>query len=371
MARGSILSRPNKDGTTTYSIKYRAGDGRQVKAASGPSRRQAERALTAALADVDTGRLHSAPSRDTLGDYLDRWLVEHSAYVEVGTLIGYETDVRLRIKPALERMRLNRLTAPDVRRLAADLRAQQLAPKTINNTLVTLKAALNRAVKDGLITHNPAAGVTLPTEHREMDYLRLEEIPVYLAACHDRYRPLAELLLATGVRIGEALALTWGDVDWRSGAIVITKAHKRSGVGSTKGDRSRRVEVGARLVQLLADRRAVQAEQHADDDAGRLLFPGQCGHLDRSHVSRVWHKQALKGAGLRQTIRLHDLRHSAAASWLACGLPMIYVQRQLGHRQVATTIDLYGHLEEGFLRDAAARAEAGVWASGTAPVPRA
>lgn len=49
----------------------------------------------------------------------------------------------------------------------------------------------------------------LPAEHREMDDLRLDEIPAYLAACNDRYRPLAELVLATDIRIGEVLALTW------------------------------------------------------------------------------------------------------------------------------------------------------------------
>ena len=62
------------------------------------------------------------------------------------------------------------------------------------------------------------------------------------------------------------------------------------------------------------------------------MFPGRRGQpLDRSHVSNAWHKHALEDAGLRQTLRLHDLRHTAAASWLAAGLPLIYVQRQLGH----------------------------------------
>jgi hypothetical protein len=87
-------------------------------------------------------------------------------------------------------------------------------------------------------------------------------------------------------------------------------------------------------------------------------------------VSRQWHHEALRGAGLRQTIRLQDFRHSAAAGWLATGLPMIYVQRQLGHSNIGTTIDLYGHLEESFLRDAAARAEAAIWGPPPRLVPR-
>jgi integrase len=125
------------------------------------------------------------------------------------------------------------------------------------------------------------------------------------------------------------------------------------------------VEIGPRLLGLLGDRRAAQAEHRTDDDAAKLVFPGKHGYLSRSNISNAWHHGALKGAGLRQTVRLHDLRHSAAAGWLAAGLPMIYVQRQLGHSNIGTTIDLYGHLEESFLRDAAARAEAAIWA----PVP--
>jgi integrase len=73
------------------------------------------------------------------------------------------------------------------------------------------------------------------------------------------------------------------------------------------------------------------------------------------------HQRALRDAGLRQTLRLHDLRHTAAASWLAAGLPLIYVQRQLGHASITTTERQYGHLEKSFLRGAAERAEVVVW----------
>ncbi len=84
------------------------------------------------------------------------------------------------------------------------------------------------------------------------------------------------------------------------------------------------------------------------------MFPAEhARHHDRSVVSRDWHPAALKAAGLRRTIRLHDLRHSAAAARLASGPPMMYVQRQLGHAEVGTTIRVYGHLEESCLVDAA------------------
>lgn len=65
---------------------------------------------------------------------------------------------------------------------------------------------------------------------------------------------------------------------------------------------------------------------------------------------------------------LHSLRHTAAAAWLISGHPLFFVQRQLGHRSIATTEEHYGHLEASFMRDAAARTEAAI-SSARALVP--
>src|SRR6476659_10025598 len=118
-----------------------------------------------------------------------------------------------------------------------------------------------------------------------MDYLRSDEIPRYLRACVPQYRPLAELLLASGLRIGEALALQWDDVDFQASAIVVRRALKdRSEVGSTKGDRARRVEFGPRLGGILADHGARAAEHR--EGPSPILFPSRhSGYLDRTYVS--------------------------------------------------------------------------------------
>ena len=90
----------------------------------------------------------------------------------------------------------------------------ELAAKTVNNTLGTLVVCLNAAVEDGLIATNPAIRVArLPAAHNEREYLRLHEIPLYLDSCAEVYRPLAELLIGSGLRISEALALTVGDLE--------------------------------------------------------------------------------------------------------------------------------------------------------------
>ncbi|HEY2601871.1 MAG TPA: tyrosine-type recombinase/integrase, partial [Thermoleophilaceae bacterium] len=246
--------------------------------------------------------------------------------------------------------------------------------KTINNCIAVLRVALGHAQEDGLIAANPAAStpgsrdrIKLPSEHREMDFLRLNEIQTYLEACSPGYRPLAEVLIACGLRISEALALLWPHVDFDGSALLVLGSRKRGRdggevSGSTKGDRYRSVEFGPRIAGILRDLRARQAEYGLADPARSHVFTGPRGMaLNRSDISRGHHKAALRNAGLRESLRLHDLRHTAAASWLAVGLPLIYVQRQLGHSSITTTERQYGHLEKSFLHDAAQRAEAAIW----------
>lgn len=253
-------------------------------------------------------------------------------------------------------------------------RRRLIGAKTINNSLIPLRVAMGHAVEDGLIARNPAASepgarerIKVSVDQPEMDFLRLAEIPLYLEACSTEYRPLAKVLIACGLRISEALALAWADVDFDGSVLLVTASRKagpgaRERRGSTKGDRFRGVEFGPRIQRTLRDLRARQSEHGAADPARRSVFTASDGgRLDRRELSRGPHKEALGDAGLRGSLRLHDLRHTAAASWLAAGLPLIYVQRQLGHASITTTERQYGHLEKSFLRGAAQRAEAAIW----------
>jgi integrase len=206
----------------------------------------------------------------------------------------------------------------------------------------------------------------LPAAHIEREYLRLHEIPVYLDSCSDAYRPLAQLLIGSGLRISEALGLRVSDLELepRGGAIIVHRSRKRDGVGSTKSDRFRSVEIGQGLAQTLRDHVAARGETSASEaaqdhvfvmptrvrkrDLGRWHRQGAGEPMDRTTVSRDWHKSALQDAGLRD-MPLHALRHTAAAAWLSAGNSLMYVQRQLGHSNITTTERYYGHLERHVL----------------------
>jgi integrase len=369
MARGSIYPRELKDGTTVFDVRYRTSNGVPKQKRGFRKEREAQKYLNEQMAAVDRGEV--VASGLTFAQHWDDWLAEHRPRLEDGTYDDYERHGRLRLKPYFGAKRLDAITPKDVRRYVAALVAsEKLKAKTINNSIIALRVCLEHAKEDGLIAKNPAAStpggrerIKLPEEHREMDYLRRSEVPLYLEACDDVYRPLAETLIATGLRISEALALTWRDVEFDTGTLRVLRSRKKGAVdGSTKGDRPRYVDFGPRLAQVLADLKARQSEQFVGDLSGKPVFVGpRGGRLNRSDVSRDMHKDALRAAGLRGSLRLHDLRHTAAASWLAAGLPLVYVQRRLGHADISTTEGEYGHLEESYLQNAASRAESFVW----------
>lgn len=365
---GGIYSYRTADGLR-WRFVFRRSDGTQTTKRGFVSERAARDARRRLIEQVERGEVRH--TRQTFGDYWNTWLDRRRPYLEAGTWTGYEITGRKRLVPALGACSLGGLSVDDIRGLVAKMadsvEAGEMAAKTVNNALVTLVVCLNDAVEDGLIVANPALRVPrLPPAHIERDYLRLEEIPRYLDACSEIYRPLAELLIGSGLRISEALALRLNDVELEEGGgvIVVYRSDKKGRVGSTKSDRFRSVEIGPRLSHVLRDQLARRGELDAGNGAAPLLFamPTRLAKrsngrwasaavgdaFDRTTVSRDWHKHALEDAALRD-MPLHALRHTAAAAWLAAGNSLMYVQRQLGHADISTTERYYGHLERRVL----------------------
>ena len=151
---------------------------------------------------------------------------------------------------------------------------------------------------------------------------------------------LAEVLIGGGLRISEALALEWADVNWDTSTLAVTKSFKVDGLGTPKGNRGHKVAVDGYVLNALGDYR-LRSGQHAG-----LVFTRVGSPIRRQYVHRYWHRYTLEDAGLPIAIRLHVLRHTAATLWLASGQSIYFVKEQLGHRDIQTTIDLYGHPDQ-------------------------
>jgi integrase len=360
----------------------RRSDGKQTSKRGFTSPRAAREACRRLVEQIDRGEIRH--TKHTFGSWWNVWLPSRKPYLEPNSWRAYEVDGRLRLLPEFGEELLNKLDTVRIRawmEVCGEAIAEgEIAPKTINNTLGTLVVCLNAAHKERIIADNPALGVErLPAAHIERDYLRLHEIPIYLEACLDVYRPIAEVLIGAGPRISEALGIRINDLELEKsgGIIVVYRSRKRSATGktvsgSTKGDKFHPIEIGPDLSRTLQNQVAYRATMpHGDQptaplfvmptrvhkrDRGRWASTGTPEPIDRCTVSSDWHKAALQDAGIRN-MELHALRHTAAAAWLAAGNSLAYVQRQLNHSDIATTQKYYGHLERHVLAEGARNTE--------------
>ena len=173
------------------------------------------------------------------------------------------------------------------------------------------------------------------------------------------------LLVGTGIRIGEALALTWDDVDLDEGVLHVRRTYSkvgqgRWGVSETKTKRSRRrIELPATVVGSLRDLQDRQTVEVRDAGSlwqtyphGQPLFTDQYGRIpEPTNFNRALTK-ALEDAGLPHR-RVHDLRHTHATLLLEAGVPLVTVSRLLGHGSISVTADTYSHVTSVMRHEAA------------------
>jgi len=220
-----------------------------------------------------------------------------------------------------------------------------------------LSLMLGTAVRDGVVTRNACADVARPkVDTAEADYLSPALMRQVIAAMSGhRLEPLLLLLASTGLRIGEALALRWSDLDLDAGQLRVTGTLQHTGGqvrrASPKSQRSRRtLPINAAVVEPLKGWRKVQAAERlragtswASSESG--VFTTSSGQaLDRRSAVRSF-ERALKLAKVDAPARFHVLRHSVASMMLADGkVSMRTASEILGHSSTAPTADTYAHV---------------------------
>jgi integrase len=249
------------------------------------------------------------------------------------------------------------ITAAEVSSWVGSLVARGLAPSTATRALATLRSVLAFAVADGRIQHNVAAEVRKPTSgrvRREGQALTLDELGALTDACKGRYRDVVPVLALAGLRWGELAGLQVGDrVSVPGPGLRLRRAVLASAGGGAlyvdtlKNNRARTVPLVLDLVPIV-DRWA------GGKAPGAWLFEApEGGALRESNWKRsVGWSAATSAAGV-PGFRVHDLRHTAASVWLGAGADPKVVQRVLGHATAAMTMDLYGHLVDANLWQAA------------------
>ena len=277
---------------------------------------------------------------------------------------SYADTVRLYIVPAIGSVPLAKLEPSHVSRMLAGL-PNRLSPTTRRYAYVVLRIALGRALKQQLVHRNVATLIDPPVKRRmERRPLSAEEVRTFLASLvEDPRRALFTVALATGCRQGEVLALRWQDIDLDTGTITVrhTLERRTLTLADPKTEQARRTLVlPAFAVTALRDHRLSQLEQRLK--AGRrwkeLDMVFCTGHGTPFHSRNVtrWWQDALERAGLPRQ-RFHDARHASATLGLEGGETLYEVSRRLGHANISTTADVYGHVTPAMQRQAAERME--------------
>jgi integrase len=213
--RGSIYKRP--DGTSVGQLSHRDDAGR-LNRPTVYGKTQAE--VRGKLAEIEQRLEAGAPVRDstiTLAAWLAEWTSTAlpASTRKQATVDLYASVARRHLAPKLGRRPLHLLRPSDVEALVLAKRRDGLSTSTVRTIYTVLRAALETAVRDGLLRDNPAAKVLRPiAQRKEAAHLNAAEAGRLLDAVRgDRLEALIRLLLATGLRRGEALALHWSDID--------------------------------------------------------------------------------------------------------------------------------------------------------------
>ncbi len=239
-----------------------------------------------------------------------------------------------------------------------------LSANTINKIMILLKKIFDVGLRKGYYTTNPVKLLKkLPIEKTKMQFWTVKEFQQFLTLFEpEEYniKLLFTLLFFSGLRLGEALALTWQDIDFSTNTIHITKSvYVNKGVSyisSTKTKAgTRRIIINKKLSQELQYWQQQQKhllEQFTSDSMSLQVFQSSPITITKNSIEKQYKKILERDATLKK-IRIHDFRHSHASLLINQGEDYLVVKERLGHASITTTIDTYSHLYPSKQKDLA------------------
>jgi integrase len=357
-----------------YIIDYYDNLGKRHREAIGGNEHDAYRILNKKIEEIDVGTFETSPKIEAFKPFAERWLGA-KAGIKERTRISYQGILNNHLIPYFGNARIIELRRKNIQEFIREkAESGNLSSKSISNILAVLHEILEDAQVENLIVRNPYLKIEKPKKDKpEVDYLKTEEIPIFLKACEmSNYYALFYAAIFTGMRRGELLSRKWGDIDWIGRKIHVKDSLYKGEFQTPKSEYSKRaIDMGPRLIQTLKGHRTAQdrirlkaGESWTDND---LIFCRNDGKpLDADNLYHRDFKRILRRAELR-SIRIHDLRHSYAAILISVGHNFKYIQTQMGHSSIKVTMDLYGHLMPEVHEGAAKRTEDFVFCPVTGP----
>ena len=184
------------------------------------------------------------------------------------------------------------------------------------------------------------------TEVDQVEIFRTAELRSLLDVTLRDYpslHPFVLILARTGLRLGEAFALQWADIDFAQRTIIVRRSRRRGETKIPKNGKARRVDMSRQLCDVLRSWQTLQQAEAAvaGTESSPLVFPESGAVREQDTFRRAWHV-ILRRADLRYR-KPHSLRHTYASLLIQAGEPLTYVQQQLGHHSAAFTLTAYAH----------------------------
>lgn len=293
----------------------------------------------------------------TVGDLLKKQLKTYerqsaNGNLSASTLLGYSKAINGRLLPAFQNKKLSELTPTVLREWVAGL---GVTAKTVRNAMTPLRSVLDDAVNDELILFNPLDRIALRKLLKQtstkseyvVDPFDMDEVKALLTACRNDERSMIKFWIATGLRTGELIALSWPSVDWVHKTVRV-EANQVQGLQNGKVQsvkKTPKTEAGKRDVDLSKD--AIDAL--SDQKSVTFLEGGQIWRNPRtdlpwesdSQIRRTLWEPLCKRAGVRYR-NPYQMRHTYASTLLTAGANPFWLAPQMGHVDVEMIFKTYG-----------------------------
>ena len=297
--------------------------------------------------DIDAGR-------QTIREYAEAWIPVHVK--KQGLRATTEGSIHTGLKFALEMLGNLKLEDLRIRHLDELVTSDLASEDKRHRAYRYLKQVITAAFREGAIERNPFDQHERPRRQRQAEpaYWEKEELAILLNETQGKpLHTIIQTLISTGIRVGELIGLTWGDIDFEKRTMRVRRTIRQVG-GATyihpakTANSVRTITMSEKLNSVLKEHRASQREFfmangiRSEED---LVFASDAGTYRKVNNLHNMLRKAVAAAGLPQRKgKFHSFRHTSVALALSNGSDLMAISRRLGHADAGFTLRRYGHL---------------------------
>jgi integrase len=316
-----------------------------------PTRRDAQLKLDERLRPVNQG-VSRPESTIAFGAFVEQqWMVLVLPTFKRTTQHGYRAVLRVHVLPTWRDTSLRDIDRLAIQQWVADRLRRGIGWQSVRNAWVLLSSILETAVEYGYLQSNPARGVKFPQKalKKKPALIAGDDFAKLLRQLSETHRTMVSLIAATGLRIGELLALRWSSLDLEVGALTVRESVFEGEFQAPKTQRAlRTIPLGPHAVKALKEHRD-RVARNGDND---LVFGNRKGDaLRESKLLTKVLQPAAERAGLGR-VTWHQFRHIHSSLLNNLNVPVKIAQEQLGHASISTTLNIYTHVVDASHRKA-------------------